>query len=143
METLTVPGTLNSLGAIAQYVSRVASAAGLDKKAYYKLRLAVDEIATNIITYGYEKAGLAGNLYLHVEIDESTLSLSIEDTAISYDPRQQTLPQKELQKALDKRSIGGLGIYLALEGVDEFRYERVNNRNRNTFVMHRLSSSPV
>jgi anti-sigma regulatory factor (Ser/Thr protein kinase) len=139
MESLIVPGTLNSLGAIAQYVSRVASTAGLDKKAYYKLRLAVDEIATNIIIHGYQEAGLEGKLYLHAEINESNLILSIEDTGISYDPRQQKLPQKELQKALDKRSIGGLGIYLALGGVDEFRYERANNRNLNTFVMRRIA----
>ncbi|MGA9380780.1 MAG: ATP-binding protein, partial [Phormidium sp.] len=54
MEQLTVPGTLDSLSKISDYVLSAASAAGLDKKASYKLRLAVDEIATNVIVYGYE-----------------------------------------------------------------------------------------
>ncbi|MBE9169712.1 ATP-binding protein [Pleurocapsales cyanobacterium LEGE 06147] len=139
METLIVPGTLDSLGAIGQYVTRATSAAGLDKKAAYKLRLAVDEIATNIITHGYQEAGLEGKLYLYAAIDESILTIFLEDTGIIYNPKQQILPQKEeLQKVLDERSMGGLGIYLALGGVDEFHYERVGNRNRNIFVMHRI-----
>jgi anti-sigma regulatory factor (Ser/Thr protein kinase) len=38
------------------------------------------------------------------------------------------------------RDIGGLGIYLAVNSIDEFRFERVNNRNRNIFVMYRSSA---
>ncbi|MEQ8963773.1 MAG: ATP-binding protein, partial [Coleofasciculus sp. C2-GNP5-27] len=60
LEPLTVSGTLDSLGAIAQYVLQAAQAANLDKKASYNLRLAVDEIATNIIIHGYEDVGLEG-----------------------------------------------------------------------------------
>lgn len=139
METLTVPGTIDSLGAIASYVKRVASIADLNHKAAYKLRLAVDEIATNIITHGYEKAGLTGQIYLRADIDDSSLTLAIEDTGVTYDPKQKkTLQKVDLNQVLEKRDLGGLGIYLALEGVDEFRYERVDNRNRNIFVMHRV-----
>lgn len=139
METLTVPGTIDSLGAIASYVKRVASIADLNHKAAYKLRLAVDEIATNIITHGYEKAGLTGQIYLRADIDDSSLTLAIEDTGVIYDPKQKKNLQKvDLNQVLEKRDLGGLGIYLALEGVDEFRYERVDNRNRNIFVMHRV-----
>ena len=35
--------------------------------------------------------------------------------------------------------MGGLWVYLALQGVDQFRYERVSDRNRNIFVMHLAS----
>ena len=57
MESLTVSGTLDSLKTIAAYVLSAAENAGLEKKPAYKLRLAVDEIATNIIVHGYEEAG--------------------------------------------------------------------------------------
>ncbi|HEY9797793.1 MAG TPA: ATP-binding protein, partial [Leptolyngbyaceae cyanobacterium] len=60
MKNLTVAGTLDSLDAIAKYVMAVAAATGLDKKTSYNLRLAVDEIATNIIIHGYEEAGREG-----------------------------------------------------------------------------------
>jgi len=48
------------LGKIAQYVSAAAMAATLDKKASYRLRLAVDEIATNIIVHVTRKQGWSG-----------------------------------------------------------------------------------
>ncbi|HXV96967.1 MAG TPA: ATP-binding protein, partial [Anaerolineae bacterium] len=60
MEALTVPGTLDSLSVIGKYVLTAAATAGLDKKVSYRLRLAVDEIATNIITHGYDEANLEG-----------------------------------------------------------------------------------
>lgn len=136
MESLTVPGSLDSLGKIAQYVSAAAKVAGLDKKAAYRLRLAVDEIATNIIVYGYEQAGLEGSLSVRVDINEQDLTILIEDTGVAYDPTQKALPD-DLDLPLAQRQIGGLGVYLAIEGVDKFSYERVGNRNHNIFLVNR------
>jgi anti-sigma regulatory factor (Ser/Thr protein kinase) len=48
------------------------------------------------------------------------------------------LPEEEaLKQPLEQRQIGGLGIYLAIQGVDRFIYQRDSDRNRNTFVMNR------
>jgi len=88
MEPLSVPGTLDSLGVIREYVKAAAAAAGLNKRASYRLCLAVDEIATNIVTHGYAEAGLEGVVDLRTDIDEKTLTISIEDTGTAYDPRQ-------------------------------------------------------
>lgn len=141
MESLKVSGKLESLSAIAKYVMAAAKTAGLDKKASYKLRLAVDEIATNIITHGYEEAELEGEVELQAKIDEKTLKLWIEDTGAAYDPTQMEAVEEEmLSKPLEERPIGGLGVYLAFDGVDKFLYERVGDRNRNIFVVNRPSS---
>jgi anti-sigma regulatory factor (Ser/Thr protein kinase) len=135
MEPLTVAGTLDSLGAIAQYVLAAAAAAGLDKKASYKLRLAADEIATNIIIHGYQEAGRSGELICHATFDEQVLTICIEDTGIPYDPTEKPDPD-DLNKPLEERRIGGLGVYLAIQSVDLLLYERVGNRNRNILVMN-------
>jgi len=138
MQSLTVPGTLDSLSAIADFVKSASVAANLDKKAAYSLRLAVDEIATNIIVHGYEEAGLTGDLYLMYDLDDSSVSITIEDTGAVYDLNQHLLPEEEaLKQPLEQRQIGGLGIYLAIQGVDRFIYQRDRDRNRNTFVMNR------
>ena len=138
MESLTVPGTIDSLGAIAEYVKQVANIAELNQKAAYKLRLAVDEIATNIITHGYAEAGRTGDIYLHADLDRSYLTLAIEDTGIIYNPQEKAALQQEyFSQTLETREVGGLGVHLVLESVDEFRYERVGDRNRNIFIMHR------
>ena len=136
MEPITIPGTLDSLGAIAQYVMAAAAEADLDKKASYKLRLAVDEIATNIIVHGYEAAGKSGQLMCQAELDEQILTISLEDTGVSYDSTEQSTLD-DLDKPLSQRAIGGLGVYLAIQGVDKFIYQRVENRNRNIFVVNR------
>src|ERR687888_456844 len=96
VKSSTVAATLDSLGAIAEFVMAAAASAGLDKRASYRLRLAVDEIATNVIVHGYAKAGLRGGLELSADIDDSTLTLSIEDTGATFDPRQAPVPETDL-----------------------------------------------
>ena len=135
MEPLTVPGNLDSLSAIGQYIVAASADAGLEEKAAYKLRLAVDEVTTNIILHGYEEAGLQGNVYLEAHKDEKSLRIVVEDTAVPYDPTQKS-PQDDLDVPLEERQIGGLGVYLAIQGVDAFKYERVGDRNRNIFISH-------
>ncbi|MEB3220199.1 MAG: ATP-binding protein [Nostocales cyanobacterium 94392] len=142
METLSVSGTLDSLKIIADYVIKAAKSAGLDKKSTYKLRLAVDEVATNIITHGYEEANLSGKLDLFADINDSALTLSVEDTGARYDPYEQvSVEEEEFNKPLEERAIGGLGVYLAIQGVDKYFYERVGERNRNIFVVNCPSAS--
>ena len=137
MEALTLPGTLDSLSAIAKYVMEASKSAGLDKKAAYKLRLAVDEIATNIITHGYEEAGLKGEITVTSNLQESSLTICIEDTGARYDPyKQEAVEEKELTKPIEERAIGGLGVYLAIQGVDKYFYERVEDKNHNIFVVN-------
>jgi anti-sigma regulatory factor (Ser/Thr protein kinase) len=141
MERLTVPGTIDSLERIGQYVTEVALAAGLDRKATYRLRLAIDELATNVITYGYQRSGLTGTIDLWTEIDDERLTLSIEDSAIPFDPTALPVPHN-LGDPLEERKIGGLGIFLARRNVDEFRYERVDGRNRTILVVNRTVEEP-
>ena len=135
MENLTVAGTLDSLDAIAKYVMAVAAATGLDKKTSYNLRLAVDEIATNIIIHGYEEAGREGVLELQAFVDEETLTISLKDTGVPYNPNQRLTPD-DLDQPLEQRKIGGLGVYIAIQGVDKFIYERVGDRNHNIFIVN-------
>lgn len=136
MEQLTVLDTLDSLEPIANYVLEAAATAGLDEKASHKLRRSVDEIATNIITHGYQEAGRSGVLELQAEFDERVLTIWIEDTGIPYAPFQELPPDLSLPPK-PKPNGGGLGLYLTIHGVDKFIYERAGERNRHTFVVNR------
>src|SRR5262249_45143777 len=92
MEPLIVPGNLDSLSIIGKYVLDAAKAANLDPKRSYRLRLAVDEIATNIVVYGYEGAGIEGSIAVRASIDDQALMIVIEDTAQPFDPTAQEEP---------------------------------------------------
>ena len=140
MKPLTVPGTLESLDVIAKYVMEAAAEAGLERKSAYGIRLAADELATNIISHGYGESGREGVLELRADIDDRTLKISIEDTGIPFDPREHERADTSLP--LDERPMGGLGLHLVILSVDEFRYERVGDRNRSVLVMNLPSRSP-
>jgi sigma-B regulation protein RsbU (phosphoserine phosphatase) len=140
METLIVPAILDSLGAIGNFVMEAAAVAGLARKAAYRLRLAVDEVATNAIVHGRAGAERAGEFRVRAAINEKSLTITLEDPGAPFDPRQAPLPD-DLDAPLEDRPIGGLGIYLTLQGVDEFLYERDGDWNRNIFVMHRMVAS--
>jgi sigma-B regulation protein RsbU (phosphoserine phosphatase) len=138
MQSLTVPGKLDSLEKIGKHVMRAARNAGLDKGRTYKLRLAVDEIATNIINYGYQKAGLVGSITVNADVSEHALTVTLEDSSGYYDPTLRPPPPAEyFTKPLEEREIGGWGVYLAIQSVDVFQYQRIQERNLNIFTMYR------
>lgn len=142
MDPLIVSGTLDSLGPIREYVKAAAVSASLDDDAAYGLMLAVDELATNTVTHGYQENGLSGEITVTAELTLDELIVAIEDTAPPYDPRSHRTPgEGDLDKPLEEREIGGLGVFLAMGAVDRFDYERVNDRNRVILARKRGQSS--
>jgi serine/threonine-protein kinase RsbW len=138
IEPLVVSGNPDDLGTslptIRQYVDQAAGLAGLEAPAMHRLRLAVDEIAANIIMYSY--AETPGMVNATAEIEDDRLTITLEDTGPEYDPFKREMPQ-DLEDPLETRQIGGLGVFLVLRNVDKFEYQRVNDRNRNVFIMKR------
>ena len=134
-ESITVPGKLESLEAIAKFVLRVAQMSRLDTKASYKLRLAIDEIATNIIQHGYTEAGLTGDIICTARSEGNCLTITLEDWGLAHNSAEYP-PTNNLQQSLLERPIGGLGIYLAIESVDNLQYERIGDRNRHIFIVN-------
>ena len=136
MKSLIVAGILDSLSEIGKFVNAAAASAGLDKKAAYRLRLAVDEVATNIILHGYTEGGVSGNVQVFSEISRDTLTITLEDTAAPFDPRGLVFPD-QIDKPIEERPIGGLGVFLSKNNVDKFDYEYVTKKNRNIFIVNR------
>ncbi|MDR3575241.1 MAG: SpoIIE family protein phosphatase [Anaerolineaceae bacterium] len=138
MQPLIVPGRLDSLERIGGYIMAAAKSAGLERARTFRLRLAVDEIATNIINYGYQRAGLEGVILVEADLDEHALTITLDDTAGYFDPTLRPPPPAEyFTKPLEEREIGGLGVYLAIQSVDQFHYQRLQDHNHNVFIMYR------
>lgn len=130
------PISLDALKDIRDYVQEAAKNLPLSSKKIYKLQLAVDEIATNIVLY----SGLTdeeANILLKAEVQAQSLRICLKDRGIPFDPRSKLhLEQGNLAKPAEERQIGGLGIYLAITGVDEFRYEYRDGFNVNQLDIH-------
>lgn len=139
-ETKSFGASVDSLEPIRTFISDKCNEAGIDKKKSYGLCLAVDEIATNIIKYGYAQAELSegeGKIEVTIYHDDNQLEVVLEDAGVAFDPLQRKLPdESDINMPLEERPIGGLGIMIAQQSVDAFKYEYVNNRNQNIFIIN-------
>lgn len=136
MKPLHVPGVVDSLELISNYVLVAAEMAALPEPDTHRLRLAVGEIATNICVHGYDEANLSGNIIIQAEISVSRVTITLKDTAVPYDPRLRP-PPEDLHKPIEERQIGGLGVYLTMESVDEFDYHYADGMNHNIITIRR------
>ena len=127
-----VPASLASLEEVAVYVRTLADRAGLSPRDAHRLRLAADELVTNIVLHGYQDR--EGSLILEGGVDRERVWLRIQDEGRPFDPRTGLRPP-EHGVPLAERRIGGLGIFLALSSLDDFSYEPVAGRNTSTLVV--------
>lgn len=120
-------------GDVAAFVGALASQAGLPQHKAYWLRLATEEITTNIAQHGYRGGG---PLRLAGEVEADRVWVRIEDEAPAFDPRTHD-PRPHLQTDPALRAEGGFGLLLALHKLDGFAYERTGDMNTNTLIMCR------
>ena len=113
------PAELRSLARLRAYLRESAEALGVDEDSITDLLLAADELATNAIVHGYQDKG-GGWLEVEVAAEGPDLVVHLRDAAPAFDPTQ--LPAPDLSLPLEKRPLGGLGVYLARAAVDEMIY---------------------
>jgi anti-sigma regulatory factor (Ser/Thr protein kinase) len=120
-------------GAVADFVKVLAEEAGLSSRQAYWLRLAADEITTNIAHHGYR--GGQGAVDITGEVEPDRLRVWIEDDAPPFDPTHYDPAPRLSVPPGEREEEGGYGLLLALGKVDEFSYEFVDGRNRNILTI--------
>jgi len=136
MEARSLPAVLDSLADIRRFVKAAAFKAGIEDAKAYQLQLAVDEIATNIVLYGYKDAGKDAVISMSAEVTGDELVVTLKDQSPPFDPRTMQLPEAQnLTRPLEERNVGGLGIFLAFQGVDRYEYRHEDDSNVNVFVV--------
>ncbi len=95
-------------------------------EAIYRVGLAVEEIVTNTIKFGYPDA-LPHEIAVNLSLAPGEAVLVIEDDARAFDPR--TAPPPDLALPLEERPIGGLGLHLVRSLASGMTYRRQNDRN--------------
>jgi serine/threonine-protein kinase RsbW len=125
--------------AVASFTGDLARRAGLPPSKAYWLRLATEEIATNVMEHGYRGCG---PVRLSGGIQADQVWVRIEDEAHAFDPRAHDA-RPLLETVPQEREAGGYGLLLALHKLDAFDYERAGGRNLNTLIMFRdLADDP-
>jgi len=117
--------------AMVDFVAGRAEAAGLDARRLAHLRIAVEEIALNICDHAY--GGEEGRLGIAVSGDAERLVTELVDDGPPFDPG--AAPKPTLDDPVDRRAVGGLGVFLVQRLMDEFRYRRDGASNVVTLVV--------
>ncbi|MDB5362730.1 MAG: hypothetical protein JWO51_4027 [Rhodospirillales bacterium] len=124
-----LPNDLAAIGAFAERVEAFCAAEGVAPAIVYQLNLAIDELATNVISYGWDDAG-PHQLQIKLCLAPGRLTVLIEDDGRAFNPLDR--PPPDLDAAIEARAIGGLGIHFVRQFATDFTYERVAGRNRLT-----------
>lgn len=103
----------------------------VDKKVKYQIMLACEEALVNIVQYAYPD--MDGNIKVVIKepLDSDKIIIKIMDNGIPFNPL--SVPDPDLNMPLEIRDVGGLGIFLMKEIMDDVRYERKGEENILTF----------
>lgn len=85
----------------------------------FKIRLSVEETVENVVNYAY-KEGL-GYIEIETKKDGDTLSIILKDGGKPFNPLEKSDP--DITLSVEERPIGGLGIFLCKQMMDEVQYD--------------------
>jgi serine/threonine-protein kinase RsbW len=122
---LKVEGTMENLPAVLEFIAGSLRKHHVDDVKAFEIRLAVDEIATNVITHAYKS--MKGNIRVACRRDNDDIVITIKDEGAPFDPTKVPLP--DLTPDLDRRKVGGLGIYFAKKVMDTVVYRHEEGSN--------------
>ncbi|OPX28954.1 MAG: hypothetical protein B1H08_04905 [Candidatus Omnitrophica bacterium 4484_171] len=130
-DSIVLAAKMESLDKAVDFIVEGASKLKFSDKDISQIRLAAEEIVVNIINYAYPEK--AGNMRISYRTeDNNTLVVEIVDSGIAFNPL--SLPEPDVNVPLDKRKIGGLGVYLVKKIMDDVNYERKDGRNILVFT---------
>lgn len=132
---LEVDSELQSLSVISDFVTEVMTQISARERDVFAIQMAVDEACTNIIKYAYSEQ--KGVITLSLELVNDDLIVTIRDRGKPFDPSSVAPP--DLEADLDKRRIGGLGIYFMRRLMDEVSYNFHAEKENKLTMRKRLT----
>lgn len=128
---INLKNQLSEIQRLQDAFAQFAAAKEMETTTIRELHVVFDELLSNIVRYAYPDEE---NHEIEVEIDASKerLKIIIVDDGRAFNPLEADKPDTSLP--LEERKIGGLGIHLVLNMVDELTYKRDGNRNIVVFT---------
>lgn len=128
---ITRAAELESLSVFREFISDCCAKFKVPDDAVFDLKLAVDEACTNVIEHGY-KGMDPGSIILSFRIESDRVLVQITDFGHVFEPA--SAPKPDLEASLMERPIGGLGLYLIYQTMDNIDYESSEDGNTLTFT---------
>ncbi len=97
-----------------------------------KFSIVVDEIFSNIANYAYKDGKGSVKVVCDYDVPSKIFSMTFIDSGVEYNPLN--APEPDVKLPLEKRKIGGLGIFIVKKFMDKLVYRRKGNENILTLV---------
>jgi sigma-B regulation protein RsbU (phosphoserine phosphatase) len=133
---ITLENRAPELQRLASELERFAKNHRIPDPDVHALSLALDEVVTNTIAYGYDDQR-AHEIRLRLTLSNGRLSAEVEDDGRPFNPL--TAPQPDLSSAVEDRPVGGLGIHLVRSLMEQVDYRRESGKN-HLVMSKRLSA---
>ena len=127
MKEMTIPATVENIEKVTDFVNGQLEEIDCPIKAQMQIDIAIDEIFGNIAYYAYTPKTGEATVQVEIKNFPERLELTFIDKGIPYNPLENKDPDVTLD--IEKRKIGGLGIFLVKEMMDEVSYEYADGQN--------------
>lgn len=119
--------SISDIPAVTAFAEEVMEKLECPMKTVYQVNVAIDEMYSNIVKYGYGDEPGPVTVQLIEKEDPHCLYIRFEDEGIPYNPLTKEDPDVTL--SAEKRGIGGLGIFVVKKTMDDMRYKYENGKN--------------
>ena len=123
---LKLKNQIGELARVNQFVEEIGDELGLDMELQMNLNLVMEEMVSNVIFYAYPE-GTTADIELTAESDGHELSFVLSDQGKAFDPTLKDDADPNVNPA--EREIGGMGIFIVKNIMNEVTYQRLDGRN--------------
>ncbi len=124
---ITLEATVDNIERVTDFVNAELKKLSCPAKAMLQLDIAVDELFGNIVRYAYRPEVGPATVRISVCEDPMAVNVVFIDQGRPYDPLKNEDP--DVTKGLDEREIGGLGIFIVKNSMDQISYSYKNGQN--------------
>jgi serine/threonine-protein kinase RsbW len=125
-KSIILANDISEISRLYEFIEELGSDFSLSPDIVFNLNLVLEEAVVNIINYAYPKEDHE-SIYLSAKMHEGSIVLVLTDTGKEFDPT--AVPEADVTLSADDRQIGGLGIFLIRQIMNEVKYERIEGKN--------------
>lgn len=131
--TILLPANIEKFAKLLTWLDKQCKKAGISGAYKNKLTVAVEEIFVNISSYAYPPKD--GDVEITFGVNkENQVEMKFIDTGVAYNPLEKEDP--DITLSAKERPIGGLGIFMVKQTMDEVNYVYENGKNILTIKMN-------
>jgi anti-sigma regulatory factor (Ser/Thr protein kinase) len=123
---LVLTNEISEINKLAIFIEEVGEELNLPSELVFNLNLVLEEAVSNVILYAYPKEEHQ-EILLTARKSDKNLIFILTDSGKEFDPTQ--APDADITLSAEEREIGGLGIFLIRQIMNEVAYQRIEGKN--------------